>query len=356
MAIDPTKNFKQEIDLFLNLALEEGIISKNRVSQLTVKDPQKQILYLLPKIHKSITNPPGRPIASGCYRRENKLILKGLLKPSFEDVLSSSSASSKSGKSKSSKKPSPAPASVSELPSKRSNSASSTPLPSELKESTIVVSELVPSVSAPISELIESAIESASRSRMSSRSDEITDIQVPSCKLVEVEQLAVEAHVGSVPLPQPYQPDPIVNCPLFWWEFKGSCYRFFPENKTWLEAELHCAEFSNGINSGKLVSIHSWEENVFVFDLVNSAVAGIPRDIWIGLNDRHMEGHFEWSDGSRTEFTYWSENQPEVKDSPYQDEDCVEIWYRPSGALRSWNDIRCDRAFPFVCKVAALTS
>lgn len=29
----------------------------------------------------------------------------------------------------------------------------------------------------------------------------------------------------------------------------------------------------------------SWEENVFVYDLVNSRVPGIPTDIWTGLND-----------------------------------------------------------------------
>lgn len=33
---------------------------------------------------------------------------------------------------------------------------------------------------------------------------------------------------------------------------------------------------------------HSWEENVFVYDLVNSRVPGIPTDIWIGLHDRRQ--------------------------------------------------------------------
>lgn len=32
----------------------------------------------------------------------------------------------------------------------------------------------------------------------------------------------------------------------------------------------------------------SWEENVFVYDLVNSRVPGIPTDIWIGLHDRRV--------------------------------------------------------------------
>ncbi|XP_030895421.1 C-type lectin domain family 19 member A [Leptonychotes weddellii] len=77
-------------------------------------------------------------------------------------------------------------------------------------------------------------------------------------------------------------------CPLFWMEFKGHCYRFFPLNKTWAEANFYCSEFSTGRKSTKLTSIHSWEENVFVYDLVNSCVPGIPADVWTGLHDHRQ--------------------------------------------------------------------
>uniref|UniRef100_H0X5Z9 C-type lectin domain containing 19A n=1 Tax=Otolemur garnettii TaxID=30611 RepID=H0X5Z9_OTOGA len=87
----------------------------------------------------------------------------------------------------------------------------------------------------------------------------------------------------------PELPQPAL-CPLFWMEFKGHCYRFFPLNKTWAEADLYCSEFSVGRKSAKLASIHShsWEENVFVYDLVNSCVPGIPADIWTGLHDHRQ--------------------------------------------------------------------
>uniref|UniRef100_A0A8B9DQI5 C-type lectin domain containing 19A n=1 Tax=Anser cygnoides TaxID=8845 RepID=A0A8B9DQI5_ANSCY len=91
----------------------------------------------------------------------------------------------------------------------------------------------------------------------------------------------------------PALPEPVhaYSCPLFWTEYEGHCYRYFPINKTWAEADLYCAEFSIGIRSAKLASIHSWEENVFVYDLVNSRVPGIPTDIWTGLNDlRQVSG------------------------------------------------------------------
>ncbi|KAI2666291.1 C-type lectin domain family 19 member A [Labeo rohita] len=136
-----------------------------------------------------------------------------------------------------------------------------------------------------------------------------------------------------------------VTCPLFWTEFEGYCYRFFPLNRTWAEADLYCAEFSNGHKSAKLTSIHSWEENVFVYDLVNSRVPGIPTDIWIGLHDRRQEGTMEWTDGSSYEYSYWDGNQPD---------DGIHRIPEEEDSLRSWNDNSCDKAFPFVCKIPTL--
>lgn len=56
----------------------------------------------------------------------------------------------------------------------------------------------------------------------------------------------------------PALPEPVhaYSCPLFWTEYEGHCYRYFPINKTWAEADLYCAEFSIGIRSAKLASIH----------------------------------------------------------------------------------------------------
>ncbi|XP_062444638.1 C-type lectin domain family 19 member A isoform X2 [Rhea pennata] len=142
-------------------------------------------------------------------------------------------------------------------------------------------------------------------------------------------------------MPQPVQ---AYSCPLFWTEYEGHCYRYFPINKTWAEADLYCAEFSIGIRSAKLASIHS-------------RVPGIPTDVWTGLNDLRQEGHFEWTDGSSYDYNYWDGNQPDdgIHAMPAE-EDCVQIWYRHSSALRSWNDNSCGRQFPFVCKIPSLAA
>uniref|UniRef100_A0A663N7S0 C-type lectin domain containing 19A n=2 Tax=Athene cunicularia TaxID=194338 RepID=A0A663N7S0_ATHCN len=177
------------------------------------------------------------------------------------------------------------------------------------------------------------------------------------CTLLSAALLAAQAFPQTNIKISQAMPEPVhaYSCPLFWTEYEGHCYRYFPINKTWAEADLYCAEFSIGIRSAKLASIHSWEENVFVYDLVNSRVPGIPTDIWTGLNDLRQEGHFEWTDGSSYDYHYWDGSQPDdgIHSIP-EEEDCVQIWYRHSSALRSWNDNACGRAFPFVCKIPSL--
>ncbi|KAM5199244.1 C-type lectin domain family 19 member A [Hipposideros larvatus] len=71
-------------------------------------------------------------------------------------------------------------------------------------------------------------------------------------------------------------------------EFRGHCYRFFPLNETGAEADFYCAELSIGRKSSRLASMHSWEDDIFVCDLVNSCVPGTPADVRTGLHDHRL--------------------------------------------------------------------
>lgn len=65
LQFDPTRRFKMDIDTFLANALSASTISKPEKEYLTNDYPTKPVLYTLPKVHKSLTNVPGRPIVSG---------------------------------------------------------------------------------------------------------------------------------------------------------------------------------------------------------------------------------------------------------------------------------------------------
>ncbi|XP_073505335.1 uncharacterized protein [Phyllobates terribilis] len=61
---DPTSQIQQEIASVLQRFLLAGIIDTKTCDFLTNKHPIIPIFYILPKIHKNLTKPPGRPIVA----------------------------------------------------------------------------------------------------------------------------------------------------------------------------------------------------------------------------------------------------------------------------------------------------
>lgn len=62
---DPTFEIKKLIDETLDVACDSGIIPPEIKSALKNDNPIVPLLYMVPKIHKDLTRPPGRPIVSG---------------------------------------------------------------------------------------------------------------------------------------------------------------------------------------------------------------------------------------------------------------------------------------------------
>uniref|UniRef100_A0A803JRB9 Reverse transcriptase domain-containing protein n=1 Tax=Xenopus tropicalis TaxID=8364 RepID=A0A803JRB9_XENTR len=61
---DPTAKFKNELNIFLNAAVMEGVITEELYQLIFLQYPKVPNIYFLPKVHKSLVNPPGRPIVS----------------------------------------------------------------------------------------------------------------------------------------------------------------------------------------------------------------------------------------------------------------------------------------------------
>ncbi|CAJ0922820.1 unnamed protein product, partial [Mesorhabditis belari] len=104
-----------------------------------------------------------------------------------------------------------------------------------------------------------------------------------------------------------------INRTMTWiWELNGwsylaktaSWYKAFDQRMTFDEVEAYCAN-----RKSQLVSIHSQEENDFVWGLakdVNSMWG-----FWIGLKKiPRRRQPFEWTDGSSVDFTNWNEGRP----------------------------------------------
>ena len=61
---DPTVTYKKEIDSFLQDSMLEGCITPTECKFLTKEHPSVPLFYCVPKIHKSLSHPPGRPIVA----------------------------------------------------------------------------------------------------------------------------------------------------------------------------------------------------------------------------------------------------------------------------------------------------
>ncbi|XP_066447099.1 uncharacterized protein [Eleutherodactylus coqui] len=62
---DPTLRFQMQLRVLINEAINQAIIDQQLADYLLIEYPITPTIYVLPKIHKDLANPPGRPIISG---------------------------------------------------------------------------------------------------------------------------------------------------------------------------------------------------------------------------------------------------------------------------------------------------
>ncbi len=74
------------------------------------------------------------------------------------------------------------------------------------------------------------------------------------------------------------------SCPVGWELFDGHCYQLVANTATWTEAEEDC-----NTKGGHLASIHSEDENTFIFKLWGSSSQ---YGLWIGGTDAALEVSF----------------------------------------------------------------
>lgn len=102
------------------------------------------------------------------------------------------------------------------------------------------------------------------------------------------------------------------------------CYRVSDDVASWPDASSACLDWG-----GDLVRVESAEEDTFLTERLTISV-------WIGANDRELEGSMRWTDGSALSFANWGDGQP---DDFNAQEDCVE---KRASAGGTWNDRPCE--------------
>ncbi|MEO0323241.1 MAG: C-type lectin domain-containing protein [Myxococcota bacterium] len=89
-----------------------------------------------------------------------------------------------------------------------------------------------------------------------------------------------------------------------------------------------------------LVTIDDAAEQTLLEDTVAS-----DREYWIGLNDRAVEGSYEWVDGTAFSFSSWDTSEPRASSS----DDCVRMDDGP-GRMADWEVANCLAFERFICE------
>ncbi|XP_043920477.1 snaclec rhodocetin subunit delta-like [Protopterus annectens] len=135
-------------------------------------------------------------------------------------------------------------------------------------------------------------------------------------------------------------------CPMYWYQYKDSCYRPVMIQMSWPDAEIYC---QNKFQGAHLASVHSLEENNFIFVLMGRLSDYAKKEAyWIGAHDFFKEGLFAWTDGTEMDYQIFGPNQP---DNAREGESYVGTWSVEDGTV-TWNDYPYNPIyfFPFVCK------
>ena len=86
---DPTESYRVEIQNVVEDIYQEGEIKESVKKYLTEKSCKTSRFYVLPKIHKGIRPPPGRPVvsANGCRTEKISKFVDHFLNPTCRRVL-----------------------------------------------------------------------------------------------------------------------------------------------------------------------------------------------------------------------------------------------------------------------------
>lgn len=112
------------------------------------------------------------------------------------------------------------------------------------------------------------------------------------------------------------------------YQWSGFLYTLV-DGPTWKEADQN----ARMISGGNLTSIHSQEENDFLYSTFSQLVTGA----WIGLTDEITEGVYVWTDSNQLVYSNWGPGDPSNSPTSPTGEDYVSMGLNPL-APGIWGD------------------
>lgn len=132
------------------------------------------------------------------------------------------------------------------------------------------------------------------------------------------------------------------HCREGWASYENSCYLLSTTTETWSRAESQCQ-----VHKGHLLVLNNKEELDYI-----SKIVELRFSYWIGLVERHEEGHWTWVDGTNFNSTptFWDRGQPDNWDYIENGEDCGQLHASMKRKRKLWNDADCSVSYRYICE------
>ena len=140
------------------------------------------------------------------------------------------------------------------------------------------------------------------------------------------------------------QPPGLNLCPTNWRSLGDFCYQFNVHGalyKNWVDAEKACMSYNR---STELISINTVAEQAYVLRQLKDLKVS---QVWLGLNDRKVEGRYEWSDRSQLSYRNWEAGEPSTGVSA-EFSDCTVIDGNTQNG--TWSTSSCFFRRGYICK------
>ncbi|KAH3824009.1 aggrecan core protein-like [Dreissena polymorpha] len=124
----------------------------------------------------------------------------------------------------------------------------------------------------------------------------------------------------------------------------STCYEIVPTAATWTDAEADCVA-----RGGHLAHVPDQRHQDAIYHVTSQHLG---HDVWIGLNDRNLERHYEWSSGDPVNYTNWIGRHEDVLLHGVQD--CAGLGAKTFQG--QWNDVECSRKLNYLCEFRATMS
>uniref|UniRef100_A0A3B4T484 Asialoglycoprotein receptor-like 1 n=1 Tax=Seriola dumerili TaxID=41447 RepID=A0A3B4T484_SERDU len=128
-------------------------------------------------------------------------------------------------------------------------------------------------------------------------------------------------------------------CKDGWMSFRESCYLLSTTVTTWIKAQSLCIT-----QGGHLLVLNNVEELIY-------------SNYWIGLVERHQEGHWTWVDGTDFASTPTTNKclgiEPDNWAFRENGEDCGQLHASDRRKRKRWNDADCSLQYQYICESRA---